>query len=107
MAEGGSAGVADRARNERLTRIVDHERLTRAQGLLRRHGTDLTKRHIAMAQNGDFSLNLTPETAAQMCRDGLIKQATLGAVGKGGRNRLSFPTNDLRFPSRHGFTRVT
>src|SRR3546814_13527142 len=54
MAEGGSAGVADRARNERLTRIVDHERLTRAQGLLRSHGIDLTKRQIQMDQHGGF-----------------------------------------------------
>lgn len=32
MAEGGAAGIADRARNERLGRIVDNERLTRMPG---------------------------------------------------------------------------
>src|SRR3546814_15045759 len=36
MAEGGAAGIADRARHERRTRIVDNERRTRMQGLLRR-----------------------------------------------------------------------
>lgn len=33
MAEGGAAGIADRARNERMTRIIDNERLTRMQKL--------------------------------------------------------------------------
>src|SRR3546814_61133 len=105
MAEGGSAGVADRARNERLTRIVDNERLTRAQGLLRSHGIDLTKRQIAMDQNGDFSLNLTPETAAQMWRAGLINQDQLGAVANGGSARFSFAHNDLLISSSTGFQR--
>ena len=78
MAEGGTAGIRDRAGNERLGRIVDTERLTRVQGLLRGHGIELSKRQIAMDQNGDFSLNLTPATAAQMWRGGLINQSQLG-----------------------------
>src|SRR3546814_7926972 len=73
IAEGGAEGIADRARNERLTRIVDNERLTRMQGLLREHGVDMSKRKHAKAQNGDLSLNLTPATAAQMWRGGLIQ----------------------------------
>ncbi|MCP4025240.1 MAG: conjugal transfer protein TraG, partial [Sphingomonas sp.] len=40
MAEGGVGGVMDRARNERTTRIVDNERLTRMQSLLRAHGVE-------------------------------------------------------------------
>lgn len=95
MAEGGAGGIADRARNERLTRIVDNERLTRMQGLLRDHGINLTKRQIAMDQNGDLSLNLTPETAAQMWRGGLINESQLGAVANGGSARFSFAHNDL------------
>jgi len=51
MAEGGAEGIADRARNERLTRIVDNERLTRMQQLLGEHGVQMSKRQIAMAQN--------------------------------------------------------
>lgn len=95
MAEGGAGGIADRARNERMTRIVDNERLTRMQGLLRDHGINLSKRQIAMDQNGDFSLNLTPETAAQMWRGGLINESQLGAVANGGSARFSFAHNDL------------
>lgn len=103
MAEGGAAGVADRARNERLTRIVHNERLTRAQGLLHDAGIDLTKRQIAMDQNGDFSLNLTPQTAAQMWRAGLINQSQLGAIANGGTARFSFAHNDLLASSSTGF----
>lgn len=103
MAEGDAAGVADRARNERLTRIVENERLTRAQGLLKDAGIDLTKRQIAMDQNGDFSLNLTPETAAQMWRAGLINQSQLGAIANGGTARFSFAHNDLLVSSSTGF----
>jgi len=95
MAEGGAGGIADRARNERLTRIVENERLTRMQGLLREHGIDMSKRQIAMDQNGDFNLNLTPETAAQMWRGGLINESQLGAVANGGSARFSFAHNDL------------
>lgn len=95
MAEGGASGIADRARNERITRIVDNERLTRMQGVLREHGINLSKRQIAMDQNGDFSLNLTPETAAQMWRGGLINESQLGAVANGGSARFSFAHNDL------------
>jgi len=103
MAEGGAAGIADRARNERLMRIVDNERLTRMQGLLRDHGITMSKRQIAMDQNGDFSLNLTPETAAQMWRGGLINESQLGAVANGGSARFSFAHNDLLVSSSTGF----
>src|SRR3546814_9509705 len=72
MAEGGAAGIADRARNERLTRIVDNERLTRMQGLLRSEGINMTKRELAMAQNGDLNLNVSPDVARQLRAAGLI-----------------------------------
>jgi conjugal transfer mating pair stabilization protein TraG len=103
MAEGGAAGIADRAGNERLTRIVDNERLTRAQRMLRDAGVSLTKRQIAMDQNGDFSLNLTPQTAAQMWQAGLINQSQLGAIANGGTARFSFAHNDLLVSSTTGF----
>ena len=103
MAEGRAEGIADRARNERLTRIVDNERLTRMQQLLGEHGVQMSKRQIAMAQNGDLSLNLTPETAAQMWRGGLINESQLGAVANGGRARFSFADNDVLVSSSVGF----
>ncbi|CCA93224.1 MULTISPECIES: conjugal transfer protein TraG N-terminal domain-containing protein [Novosphingobium] len=105
MAEGGAGGIADRARNERMTRIVDNERLTRMQGLLREHGINLTKRQIAMDQNGDLNLNVTPETAAQMWKGGLINESQLGAVANGGSARFSFAHNDLLVSSSTGFQR--
>ncbi|WP_408591267.1 conjugal transfer protein TraG N-terminal domain-containing protein [Novosphingobium sp.] len=105
MAEGGAAGIADRARNERLIRIVDNERLSRMQSLLHDHGISLSKRQIAMDQNGDFSLNLTPQTAAQLWRGGLINESQLGAVANGGSARLSFADNDLLVSSSVGFQR--
>ncbi|MBB6122866.1 conjugal transfer protein TraG N-terminal domain-containing protein [Sphingobium subterraneum] len=95
MVQGGASGIADRARNERLTGIVDKERLTRAQKLFNEHGINLTKRQIAMDQNGDFTLNLNPRTAAQMWRGGLINESQLGAIANGGSARLSFAHNDL------------
>jgi conjugal transfer mating pair stabilization protein TraG len=55
MAEGGAPTIPDRAGNERMTRIVDAERLTRVQGLLKQAAVSLTKRQIAMDQNGDFA----------------------------------------------------
>src|SRR3546814_9748968 len=58
-----------------------------------------------MDQNGDFSLNLTPETAAQMWRAGLINQYQLGAVANGGSARFSFAHNDLLISSSTGFQR--
>lgn len=103
MAEGGAAGVADRAKNARLTFIVDKERLSRMQGLLRANGIELTKRQIAMDQNGDFSLNLTPQTAAQMWKAGLLNESQLGAVANGGHARLSLAHNDLLVSSSAGF----
>jgi conjugal transfer mating pair stabilization protein TraG len=65
------------------------------QGLLRDHGINLSKRQIAMDQNGDFNLNLTPQTAAQMWKAGLINESQLGAVANGGSARLSFAHNDM------------
>lgn len=103
MAEGGAEGIADRARNERLTRIVDNERLTRMQKLLTDHGVTMSKREIAMAQNGDINLNLTPETAAEMWRGGLINESQLGAIASGGRARFSFANNDVLVSSSVGF----
>jgi conjugal transfer mating pair stabilization protein TraG len=104
MAEGGAAGVADRARNERLTRIVDNERLTRMQALFRTEGIALTKRQIAMDQNGDLNLNLTPQLAASMWKAGLINESQLGAIANGGRARLSFANNDMLVSSSTGFS---
>ena len=103
MAEGGAAGITDRAGNERLGRIVNSERLTRMQGLLRSHGIEMSKRQIAMDQNGDFSLNLTPATARQMHHGGLINDSQLGAVANGGSARFSFAHNDLLVSSSAGF----
>jgi conjugal transfer mating pair stabilization protein TraG len=104
MAEGGAAGIADRARNERLTRIVDNERLTRMQGLLRAEGITMTKRQLAMAQNGDLNLNVSPEVAGQLHRAGLINDSQFGAIAEGGRARFSFADNDLLVSSSTGFT---
>ena len=104
MAEGGAEGIADRARNERLTGIVDKERLTRTQALLREHGVEMSKRQIAMDQNGDIGLNLTPELAAQMWQGGLINESQLGAIANGGHARFSFAHNDLLVSSSTGFS---
>lgn len=95
IAEGGIEGVADRARNDRLTGIVDKERLTRTQGLLKAHGVTISKREIAMAQNGDLSLNVNPGQAAQLWRGGLINESQLGAIANGGTARFSFAANDV------------
>ena len=105
MSEGGAPGIADRARNERLTSIVDRERLTRMQGLLAEHGVNLSKRQIAMDQNGDLGLNLTPETAAAMWKAGLINESQLGAIANGGHARFSFAHNDLLVSSGTDFSR--
>lgn len=103
MPEGGAEGIADRARNDRLTRIVDSERLTRMQKLLADHGVSMSKRQIAMDQNGDLNLNLTPETAAQLWRGGLINESQLGAIAAGGRARFSFAHNDVLVSSSVGY----
>jgi conjugal transfer mating pair stabilization protein TraG len=105
MSEGGEPGIADRARNERLTSIVDRERLTRMQGLLAEHGVNLSKRQIAMDQNGDLGLNLTSETAAAMWKAGLINESQLGAIANGGHARFSFAHNDLLVSSGTDFSR--
>ncbi|KTE07322.1 conjugal transfer protein TraG N-terminal domain-containing protein [Sphingopyxis sp. H115] len=104
MAEGGAAGIADRARNERLTRIVDNERLTRMQGLLRSEGINMTKRELAMAQNGDLNLNVSPDVARQLRAAGLINDSQYGTIAEGGRARFSFADNDLLVSSSTGFT---
>ena len=104
MAEGGAAGIVDRARNERLTRIVDNERLTRMQGLLRSEGVNMTKRELAMAQNGDLNLNVSPDVANQLRAAGLINDSQYGAIAEGGRARFSFADNDLLVSSSTGFS---
>lgn len=103
MAEGGAAGIADRARNARMTSIVERERLSRIRGLLRANGIDLSRRQIAMDQNGDFSLNLTPQTAAQMWKAELLNESQLGAVANGGHARFSLAHNDLLVSSSAGY----
>lgn len=104
LAEGGAPGIVDRAQNERLGRVVENERLTRARGLLADHGVNLSKRQIAMDQNGDLNLNLTPDTAAALWKGGLINESQLGAVAAGGRARFSFAHNDLLVSSSTGFS---
>ncbi|HCW60512.1 MAG TPA: conjugal transfer protein TraG, partial [Sphingobium sp.] len=103
MAEGGADGIADRARNARMTSIVERERLSRMQGLLRANGIEMSKRQIAMGQNGDFSLNLTPATATQMWKAGLLNESQLGAVANGGHARFSLAHNDLLVSSSARF----
>jgi len=105
MAEGGAGGIAERARNERTTRIVDNERLTRMQGLLRANGITMTKKQLAMSQNGDLAMNVTPETAGQLHRAGLINDSQYGAIVGGGSARFSFADNDLLVSSSTGFQR--
>lgn len=103
MAEGGAAGIADRARNERLTSIVDKERLTRMQGLLRSHGIEMSKRDLLLAQNGDLALNLTPEQAVQFREAGLINDSQFGVLASGGSARFNFANNDLLVSSSASF----
>jgi conjugal transfer mating pair stabilization protein TraG len=103
MAEGGAAGIADRGRNARMTRIVDNERLTRMQRVLKDHGVQMSNREIAMAQNGDMSINVTPQTAAELWRGGLINESQLGAIANGGTARFSFAQNDVLVSSAAGF----
>jgi conjugal transfer mating pair stabilization protein TraG len=73
------------------------------QSLLKNNGIEMTKRQIAMDQNGDFSLNLTPATAAQMWKAGLLNESQLGAVANGGHARFSLAHNDLLVSSSAGF----
>ncbi|MBN8818665.1 MAG: conjugal transfer protein TraG N-terminal domain-containing protein [Sphingomonas sp.] len=103
MANGGAAGIADRAGNERMTRIVENERLSRMQGLLRSHGITMSKRELAMAQNGDLTMNLTSDQAGQLLRAGLINDSQFGALAQGGHARFSFAENDLLVSSSAGF----
>lgn len=105
MADGGAAGIADRARNERTGRIVENERLTRMQGLLRANGVVMSRKQLAMAQNGDLAMNVTPEVAGQLHRAGLINDSQLGAIAGGGSARFSFADNDLLVSSSTGFSR--
>jgi conjugal transfer mating pair stabilization protein TraG len=103
MAEGGAAGIADRAGNERLTRVVENERMSRMQGLLLSHGVTMSKRELAMAQNGDLAMNLTADQAGQLLRAGLINDSQFGALAQGGHARFSFAENDLLVSSSAGF----
>lgn len=105
MADGGAGGIADRARNERTSRIVDNERLTRMQGLLRANGVTMTKKQLAMSQNGDLAMNVTPQVAGQLHRAGLINDSQYGAIASGGSARFSFADNDLLVSSSTGFQR--
>jgi len=106
MADGGPAGIADRARNDRTTRNVDSERLTRMQGLLRANGITMSKRQLAIAQNGDLAMNVTAETAGQLHRAGLINDSQFGAIAQGGHARFSFADNDLLVSSSSDFQRA-
>lgn len=103
MAEGGAGGVADRARNDRLTRIVQNERLSRMQAMLRAEGIAMPKKSLAMAENGDLGLNLTPAQAKQFLQAGLITDSQFGALSKGGHARFSFADNDLLVSSSAAF----
>ncbi|MBT0667375.1 conjugal transfer protein TraG N-terminal domain-containing protein [Novosphingobium profundi] len=105
LREGGAPGIADRARNARLTQIVARERLTRMQGLLAASGVRLSKRELAMDQNGDLGLNLTPASAAALWKAGLINESQLGAIANGGHARFSFAHNDLLVSSGTDFSR--
>jgi len=105
MADGGAAGIADRARNERTSRNVANERLTRMQGLLRANGIVMSRKDLAMAQNGDLAMNVTPQMAGQLHRAGLINDSQLGAIANGGSARFSFADNDLLVSSSTGFQR--
>jgi len=103
LADGGTDGVADRARNARTTQIVDRERLTRMQGMLRAHGVAMDRKQLALAQNGDLSMNVSPQAAAQLHRGGLINDSQFGAIAQGGHARFSFADNDLLVSSSTGF----
>ncbi len=105
MADGGAAGIADRARNERTSRNVHNERLTRMQGLLRANGISMSRKELAMAQNGDLAMNVSPQTATQLHRAGLINDSQLGAIAQGGTARFSFADNDLLVSGSAGFQR--
>jgi conjugal transfer mating pair stabilization protein TraG len=103
LADGGADGVADRARNARTTQIVEHERLSRMQGLLRAHGIAMDRKRLALAQNGDLSMNVSPQAAEQLRRGGLINDSQYGAIAQGGHARFSFTDNDLLVSSSTGF----
>jgi len=105
MAAGGAEGIADRARNARTTKIVENEKLSRMQGLLRANGISMSKRDLAMAQNGDLAMNVTPEVARQLRQAGLINDSQYGAIAQGGHARFSFADNDLLASSSTGFQR--
>jgi conjugal transfer mating pair stabilization protein TraG len=104
MAEGGADGIADRASNERLTRVVEKERLGRMQGLLRAEGISMSRKSLAIAQNGDLGMNLSPAQAGQLLKSGLISDSQYGALAQGGHARFSFADNDLLVSSSAAFT---
>jgi conjugal transfer mating pair stabilization protein TraG len=103
IAEGGAGGVADRARNERLTRVVENERLSRMQGLLRAEGIAMSRKSLAMAQNGDLGMNVSPKQAGQLLKAGIINDSQFGALANGGHARFSFADNDLLVSSSAAF----
>ena len=105
MADGGAGGVADRARNAATTGIVQNERLSRMQGLLKGFGVDLGRKDLAMTQNGDFSMNLNPAAAEKLADAGLISQEQYGAIAGGGSARFSFDQKDMLVSSSTGFDR--
>jgi conjugal transfer mating pair stabilization protein TraG len=78
--------------------------ITRMQGLLRSEGINMTKRELAMAQNGDLNLNVSPDVARQLRAAGLINDSQYGAIAEGGRARFSFADNDLLVSSSTGFS---
>jgi conjugal transfer mating pair stabilization protein TraG len=57
-----------------------------------------------MAQNGDLSLNVSPDVARQLRAAGLINDGQYGAIAEGGRARFSFADNDLLVSSSTGFS---
>src|SRR3546814_12017129 len=73
-------------------------------GLRRSEGINMTKRELAMAQNGDLNLNVSPDVARQLRAAGLINDSQYGAIAEGGRARFSFADNDLLVSSSTGFT---
>jgi len=105
IADGGPAGIADRGRNARTSRIVENERLSRMQGLLRANGVTLSRKQLAVDQNGDLALNLTPQAAGALHKAGLINDSQFGAIAEGGIARFSFADNDMLVSSSTGFER--
>jgi len=75
------------------------------QGLLRSHGVSLSRKQLALDQNGDLAVNLTPQAATALHRSGLINDSQFGVIAQGGSARFSFAHNDLLVSSSTGFQR--